>query len=51
MLIHSCFFQTALWWASEKEPDCGTGIDWRAFLKDLDLNEEESIKECSSSFE
>ncbi|XP_012275373.1 EF-hand domain-containing family member C2 [Orussus abietinus] len=36
--------KTALWWASEKEPDCGAGIDWCAFLKDLNI-EDESIPE------
>ncbi|KAI4488135.1 hypothetical protein M0804_004983 [Polistes exclamans] len=29
--------KTALWWASEKEPDCGSGIDWHCFIKDLDI--------------
>nr|XP_031833842.1 EF-hand domain-containing family member C2-like [Nomia melanderi] len=32
--------KTALWWASEKEPDCGTGINWCDFIKDLDIKDE-----------
>ncbi|XP_076379277.1 EF-hand domain-containing family member C2 [Megalopta genalis] len=31
--------KTALWWASEKEPECGAGINWCAFMKDLDIND------------
>ncbi|XP_046604333.1 EF-hand domain-containing family member C2-like [Neodiprion virginianus] len=30
-----------LWWASEKEPDCGAGIDWCQFLKELGIQEED----------
>ncbi|XP_076749581.1 EF-hand domain-containing family member C2 [Xylocopa sonorina] len=33
--------KTALWWASEKEPDCGAGVNWCAFVKDLHMNDEE----------
>ncbi|KAG7202805.1 hypothetical protein KM043_009964 [Ampulex compressa] len=33
--------KTSLWWASEKEADCGAGIDWCAFIKDLDIKEKE----------
>ncbi|KAK2575490.1 hypothetical protein KPH14_011217 [Odynerus spinipes] len=29
--------KTALWWASEQEPDCGAGINWCSFVKDLDI--------------
>ncbi|CAK9822215.1 EF-hand domain-containing family member C2 [Anthophora retusa] len=32
--------KTALWWASEKEPDCGAGINWCAFIKDLNIKDE-----------
>ncbi|KZC10057.1 PREDICTED: EF-hand domain-containing family member C2-like [Dufourea novaeangliae] len=32
--------KTALWWASEKEPDCGAGINWCAFIEDLDIKDE-----------
>ncbi|XP_050466655.1 EF-hand domain-containing family member C2-like [Cataglyphis hispanica] len=34
--------KTALWWASEKEPDCGEGINWCEFIKDLDIQAEEN---------
>ncbi|XP_043250986.1 EF-hand domain-containing family member C2-like [Colletes gigas] len=37
--------KTALWWASEVEPDCGTGINWCAFVKDLDIKDEEDPDE------
>ncbi|XP_054011468.1 EF-hand domain-containing family member C2-like isoform X1 [Hylaeus anthracinus] len=40
--------KTALWWASEKEPDCGAGINWCAFIKDLDIKEEEGDPDGSS---
>ncbi|XP_017882993.1 EF-hand domain-containing family member C2-like [Ceratina calcarata] len=33
--------KTALWWASEREPDCGAGINWCHFIKDLDIKDEE----------
>ncbi|XP_012262352.2 EF-hand domain-containing family member C2-like [Athalia rosae] len=33
--------KSALWWASEKEPDCGAGVDWCRFLADLDIKEED----------
>lgn len=35
------FFQTSLWWASEKDPNRGAGLDWCSFLKDLDINEDD----------
>ncbi|XP_006618660.1 EF-hand domain-containing family member C2-like [Apis dorsata] len=34
--------KSALWWASEKQPDCGTGIIWCALIKDLDIKIEET---------
>lgn len=34
--------KSALWWASEKQPDCGAGIIWCAFIKDLDIKIEET---------
>ncbi|KAL6444614.1 hypothetical protein ACFW04_002016 [Cataglyphis niger] len=37
--------KTALWWASEKEPDCGEGINWCEFIKDLDIQAEEDATE------
>ena len=40
--INYCeLFQTALWWASEKDPDCGAGIIWCDFIKDLGIVDEE----------
>ncbi|KAK9294825.1 hypothetical protein QLX08_010689 [Tetragonisca angustula] len=33
--------KTALWWASEKDPDCGAGIIWCDFIKDLGIVDEE----------
>ncbi|XP_020289253.1 EF-hand domain-containing family member C2-like isoform X2 [Pseudomyrmex gracilis] len=42
--------KTALWWASEKEPDCGCGINWCEFLKDLGIKEEDDATEdCKDS--
>lgn len=41
-------FQTALWWASEKEPDCGAGINWCVFIKDLNIVDEETDSNESS---
>jgi len=43
--------QTALWWASEKEPDCGGGINWCEFIKDLDIRVEENVPENNSNVE
>ncbi|XP_076290221.1 EF-hand domain-containing family member C2 [Lasioglossum baleicum] len=40
--------KTALWWASEKEPDCGAGINWRAFIKDLDIKSKDEIPDETS---
>ncbi|XP_076666414.1 EF-hand domain-containing family member C2 [Andrena cerasifolii] len=40
--------KTALWWASEKEPDCGAGINWCAFIKDLDIKNEEEVSDDAS---
>ncbi|CAL7948730.1 unnamed protein product [Xylocopa violacea] len=40
--------KTALWWASEKEPDCGAGVDWCVFIKDLRINGEETNPEENS---
>ncbi|XP_076235048.1 EF-hand domain-containing family member C2 [Calliopsis andreniformis] len=37
--------KTALWWASEKDPDCGAGINWCAFIKDLDIKDEEETQD------
>lgn len=38
-MTHTIYcLQTALWWASEKEPDCGEGINWCEFVKDLNMN-------------
>ncbi|XP_078033235.1 EF-hand domain-containing family member C2 [Augochlora pura] len=33
--------KTALWWASEKEPECGAGINWRALVNDLDIKDDD----------
>ncbi|EZA50209.1 EF-hand domain-containing family member C2 [Ooceraea biroi] len=30
--------KTALWWASEEQPDCGSGINWCDFMNDLDIH-------------
>jgi len=43
--------QTALWWASEKEPDCGEGINWYEFIKDLNIKPEENVIENNSNEE
>ncbi|XP_060830646.1 EF-hand domain-containing family member C2-like isoform X2 [Bombus pascuorum] len=40
--------KTALWWASEKEPDCGAGINWCVFIKDLNIVDEETNSDESS---
>ncbi|XP_033360421.1 EF-hand domain-containing family member C2-like isoform X1 [Bombus vosnesenskii] len=40
--------KTALWWASEKEPDCGAGINWCVFIKDLNIVDEETNSNESS---
>ncbi|XP_050598215.1 EF-hand domain-containing family member C2-like isoform X2 [Bombus affinis] len=40
--------KTALWWASEKEPDCGAGINWCVFIKDLNIVDEETDSNESS---
>ncbi|XP_024947143.1 EF-hand domain-containing family member C2 isoform X2 [Cephus cinctus] len=42
--------KTALWWASEKEPDCGAGMDWCTFLKDLDLKDDENDESFTSAY-
>ncbi|XP_011689860.1 PREDICTED: EF-hand domain-containing family member C2-like isoform X2 [Wasmannia auropunctata] len=39
-----------LWWASEREPDCG-GINWCEFIKDLDIRAEENAAENNGSTE
>lgn len=45
-ITHTIYYlQTALWWASEKEPDCGEGINWCEFIKDLDIQAEENATE------
>ncbi|KAL6255776.1 hypothetical protein P5V15_013019 [Pogonomyrmex californicus] len=43
--------KTALWWASEKEPDCGEGINWCDFIKDLDIKAEENVVKDNSNTE
>ncbi|XP_018364525.1 PREDICTED: EF-hand domain-containing family member C2-like [Trachymyrmex cornetzi] len=43
--------KTALWWASEREPDCGAGINWYEFIKDLDIKTEENVIENNSNAE
>lgn len=45
------FSQTALWWASEEEPDCGAGINWCEFAKDLDIGAEENATEWGENVE
>lgn len=37
-----------LWWASEKEPDCGAGINLCTFIKDLDIKDEEDDPDKNS---
>lgn len=44
-------YQTALWWASEKEPDCGAGIDWHCFIKDLDIKTHDDTLEFNEDKE
>ncbi|KAL2714276.1 EF-hand domain-containing family member C2 [Vespula squamosa] len=43
--------KTALWWASEKEPDCGAGIDWHCFIKDLDIKTNDDTLEFNKAEE
>ncbi|KAF7391340.1 hypothetical protein HZH66_009820 [Vespula vulgaris] len=43
--------KTALWWASEKEPDCGAGIDWYCFIKDLDIKTNDDTLEFNKAEE
>ncbi|XP_012535562.1 EF-hand domain-containing family member C2 [Monomorium pharaonis] len=43
--------KTALWWASEREPDCGGGINWCEFIKDLDIRAEEDAAENNGNME
>ncbi|KAL0121274.1 hypothetical protein PUN28_008737 [Cardiocondyla obscurior] len=43
--------KTALWWASEKEPDCGGGINWCKFIEDLDLKAEENNGNAETDLE
>ncbi|XP_032679728.1 EF-hand domain-containing family member C2-like [Odontomachus brunneus] len=43
--------KTALWWASEEEPDCGAGINWCEFVKDLDIGAEDSTVERGENVE
>jgi len=43
--------QTALWWASEKEPDCGEGINWCEFIKDLNVKTEGNAAENDKDIE
>lgn len=51
-MTHTIYcLQTALWWASEKEPDCGEGINWCEFIKDLDIKAEENATENDKDIE
>ncbi|XP_011881630.1 PREDICTED: EF-hand domain-containing family member C2-like isoform X3 [Vollenhovia emeryi] len=43
--------KTALWWASEREPDCGGGINWREFIKDLNIMTEEDAVDAVEAAE
>ncbi|GAB1869468.1 EF-hand domain-containing family member C2 [Camponotus japonicus] len=43
--------KTALWWASEKEPDCGEGINWCEFIKDLNVKTEGNAAENDKDVE
>ncbi|XP_043275434.1 EF-hand domain-containing family member C2-like [Venturia canescens] len=37
--MQSVSVKTSLWWASEKDPNRGAGLDWCSFLNDLDIKE------------
>ncbi|EFN89884.1 EF-hand domain-containing family member C2 [Harpegnathos saltator] len=50
-LIAPVNIKTALWWASEKEPDCGAGINWCEFVKDLDITAEANATERGENVE